>query len=240
LVLLVNNSSASASELVAGSLQDYNRALIVGSTTYGKATGQIVLPMDTTIDLEKYDGKRPAASYIKVTTFKLYRVNGKTAQVNGVVPDIILPDPADAMPEREANEKFALHTTSIDANKYYQPLALLPVTAAQAAAKKETDSSAYFRETIQYIQEAKKGAQKKDISLFIEDAIQGGGNKNDPPEMDDFPEKTKLFAVTNHAYEQRRIQTNKNLKEANDDLKENLSNDPYVRVGYSVIDAMIK
>jgi len=240
LVLLVNSSSASASELVAGSLQDYNRALIVGSTTYGKATGQIVLPMDTTVDLEKYNGKSQAASYIKITTFKLYRVNGKTAQVNGVVPDIVLPDPADAMPEREAHEKFALHATPIDANKYYQPLAPLPVNAAQAASKKETDSSAYFKEIIQYIHEAKASVQRKDISLFIEDAIQGGGNKNDPPEIDDFPEKTKLFTVANHAYEQRRIQANKNLREANDDLRENLSNDPYVRVGYGVVSAMIK
>jgi len=82
--------------------------------------------------------------------------------------------------------------------------------------------------------------QRKDISLFIEDAIQGGGNKNDPPEIDDFPEKTKLFTVANHAYEQRRIQANKNLREANDDLRENLSNDPYVRVGYGVVSAMIK
>jgi carboxyl-terminal processing protease len=240
LVLLVNSSSASASELVAGSLQDYNRALIVGSTTYGKATGQVVLPMDTTVNLEKYDGKSQAASYIKLTTMKLYRVNGNTAQVNGVVPNIILPDPADAMPEREANEKFALPASVVDANKYYQPLAPLPVAAAESIVKKEIDSSAYFKETIQYIRQAKMALQKKDISLSIEDAMQGSGNKNEPPEMDDFPEKIPIFTVTNHAYEQRRIQTNKNLKEANDDLKENLTNDPYVRVGYRVINAMIK
>ena len=52
LLILVNGYSASASELVAGSLQDYNRALIVGSSTYGKATGQVVLPLDTTIDIQ--------------------------------------------------------------------------------------------------------------------------------------------------------------------------------------------
>ena len=51
--LLVNGFSASASELLAGALQDYNRALIIGSPTYGKATGQSILPMDTTIDFKR-------------------------------------------------------------------------------------------------------------------------------------------------------------------------------------------
>ena len=67
LILLVNGSSASASEMVAGTLQDYNRALIVGSPTYGKATAQVVLPMDTTVDLATYNGHAQAASYLKVT-----------------------------------------------------------------------------------------------------------------------------------------------------------------------------
>ncbi len=240
LVLLVNSSSASASELVAGSLQDYNRALIVGSTTYGKATGQIVLPMDTTVNLEKYNGKSEASSYIKVTTMKLYRVNGMTAQVNGVVPNILLPDPADGVLEREANEKFALVAPPVDANKYYQPLAPLPIAAAESIAKKEIDSSAYFKETIRFNQQIKMGSQKKDVSLCFEDSKQRSGNKMEPPEVDDYPEKKQIFTVANHAYEQRRIQVNKNLKETNDDLKEKLMNDPYVRVGYSVINAMIK
>lgn len=51
LMLLVNGYSASASEMVAGTLQDYNRAVIVGSPTYGKATAQVILPMDTTVDI---------------------------------------------------------------------------------------------------------------------------------------------------------------------------------------------
>jgi carboxyl-terminal processing protease len=240
LVVLVNGSSASASELVAGSLQDYNRALIVGSTTYGKATGQNVLPMDTTVNPDTYNGKTKAASYIKLTTTKIYRVNGKTAQINGVVPNIILPDPADALSEREANEKFALSISATDANKYYQPLATLPVAAAENIAKKEIDSSEYFKETIQYIQQTKMALQKKDISLFFEDAMQGSGNKKEPPELTDYPDKNHIFTVINHAYEQRRIETNKNLLEANDDLKENLGNDPYIKIGYQVISTMIK
>jgi carboxyl-terminal processing protease len=128
LLLLVNGSSASASEMVAGTLQDYNRALIVGSPTYGKATAQVVLPMDTSIDLNTYNGNGHASSYLKVTISKLYRITGNTAQLNGVKPDILLPDPPDAVTQREADEKFALAASPIDANKYFRPagLSLLP------------------------------------------------------------------------------------------------------------------
>jgi len=108
LLLLVNGSSASASEMVAGTLQDYNRALIAGSPTYGKATAQVVLPMDTTVDLDNYKGQAAASSYLKVTISKLYRINGTTAQISGVKPDILLPEPPAAFGQREADEKFAL------------------------------------------------------------------------------------------------------------------------------------
>jgi len=89
MLVMVNTMSASASELVTAVLQDYHRALIVGSPTYGKGTEQLILPMDTTGNFsttKKYD------SYVKVTDGKFYRVDGTTTQWKGVVPDIGLPD----------------------------------------------------------------------------------------------------------------------------------------------------
>jgi carboxyl-terminal processing protease len=241
LVILVNGSSASASELVAGTLQDYNRALIVGSPTYGKATGQIVLPLDTTVNIQAYNGKTQAASYIKLTTFRLYRVNGTSAQIKGVIPDIMLPDPTEAgSKQREANEKFALQSSPVDANKYYTPLARIPFTDPLNTAKHELDSSAYFKAINKYIQNIQMPGQRKDISLFIDDFMQLHGEKNEPPEADDYSEKNHIYTVTNHAYEQRRVEANKNLKEANDELKENLVNDPYIKIGFRVAAAMIK
>jgi len=171
---------------------------------------------------------------------KLYRVTGKTAQTHGVIPDIALPDAAEVSSDREANEKFALPSTSIDANKYYQPLASLPVGNITKAIQSEIDTSAYFKATAQYIKQMQKAEQKKDISLSIDDIKQRSADKPQPPEQSDYTNNTHTFTVANHAYEQRRIQSNKNLQEANDELKENLANDPYLKAGFIIINAMIK
>lgn len=131
LILLVNGYSASASELIAGSLQDYNRAVIVGTPTYGKATAQVVLPLDTNIDLQSQQTFKPAESFLKLTVERLYRVDGTSAQGTGVQPDILLPVPTGAVFQRESASPFALAATRIDANKYYRPYPPLPIADLQ-------------------------------------------------------------------------------------------------------------
>lgn len=130
LVVLVNSYSASASELVAATLQDYNRAVIVGSPTYGKATGQTILPLDTTIvpgeKLPPYSGD----GFIKLTVSKMYRVNGTSLQATGVIPSVIVSDSLLNV-QREADAPFALKANAIDANKYYKPYPQLPPVNAQ-------------------------------------------------------------------------------------------------------------
>ena len=78
LVVLVNIGSASASEIVAGSLQDHKRAIVVGDKTFGKGSVQAVLP----ITKDKSEG-------IKITIAKYYLPSGRTIQAVGVTPDII-------------------------------------------------------------------------------------------------------------------------------------------------------
>lgn len=98
LLVLVNGSSASASELTSAVLQDYNRALIVGSTTYGKGTAQTILPLDTNYSAERKINYDKCKDFVKVSDEKFYRVKGTTTQWQGVIPDISLPmiyeDPA--------------------------------------------------------------------------------------------------------------------------------------------------
>ena len=78
LVVLVNEGSASASEIVSGALQDHKRAILVGEKTFGKGSVQAVLPIDN----EKTEN-------IKLTIAKYYLPSGRTIQAEGVTPDII-------------------------------------------------------------------------------------------------------------------------------------------------------
>lgn len=83
-MFLVNSLSGSASELVAATMQEYPHCLIVGSPTFGKATGQVTVPLETTLDQENQ-------SAVHVTTLKINRFDGTNYQGVGVQPDIVLP-----------------------------------------------------------------------------------------------------------------------------------------------------
>ncbi|MDN5204858.1 carboxy terminal-processing peptidase [Fulvivirgaceae bacterium BMA10] len=92
LVIMVNSYSASASEILAAAMQDYDRAVILGSSpaTFGKGTVQRPFNLDGFIS-EDYADIKPLGA-IKLTLQKFYRINGGATQLKGVKPDIILPD----------------------------------------------------------------------------------------------------------------------------------------------------
>jgi len=90
LVILVNEMSASASEILAAAMQDYNRAVIVGSkATFGKGTVQRFFDLDNLI--RGASDVKPLGN-LKITTQKFYRINGGSTQLKGVESDIVLPD----------------------------------------------------------------------------------------------------------------------------------------------------
>ena len=88
LVVLVNELSASASEIFAAAMQDYNRAVIIGGNqTYGKGTVQNILPIN-----QFYPDYKEDLGFLKMTIQKFYRVNGGSTQIEGVYSDIAMPD----------------------------------------------------------------------------------------------------------------------------------------------------
>lgn len=92
LVVMVNRFSASASEIVSGALQDYGRAVIVGtSATHGKGTVQVVHNLAEDVKDEEKD--LLPLGVLKFTTQQFFRVNGASTQQKGVEPDVLLPDP---------------------------------------------------------------------------------------------------------------------------------------------------
>lgn len=113
MLVMVNSASASASEFLSTALQDHGRALIVGSTTFGKATSQSFFPLDPTA-VEPKD-------CAKITSHKYYRLTGKSHQFVGVEPDIPLPDPWSRFVEGEGAMPWALQPDTVVKKVYYTP-----------------------------------------------------------------------------------------------------------------------
>lgn len=102
LVVMTNRFSASASEIFAGAIQDYNRGVIVGESTYGKGTVQTVL------DLKRFINDKDEVGELKLTFQKFYRVTGSSTQNKGVTPDVILPSALNGKQYGESSNLSAL------------------------------------------------------------------------------------------------------------------------------------
>jgi len=137
LAVLVNRSSASASEIFAAAIQDYGRGIILGEPTFGKGTVQNLFNLDNYVtDKDKQLGQ------LKLTMAKFFRINGGSTQERGVEPDIRLPSYGDPSDYGESSLDYAMPWSSIDSLEF-QPLAdlspLLPDATARHLARRESD-----------------------------------------------------------------------------------------------------
>ena len=115
LAVLVNRGSASASEIVAGAIQDYGRGLIIGETTFGKGTVQNM------VDLDRWPANEEARfGQVKLTIAQFFRPGGSSTQNKGVVPDVAFPTSVDASEYGESTYDNALPWTRIAAAPHVQ------------------------------------------------------------------------------------------------------------------------
>ena len=132
-MVLINRASASASEIVAGALQDYGRAIVIGDTqSHGKGTVQTVIPLGD----EKFGS-------IKITTASFYRITGGSTQLRGVHSDIIIPSTLDGLDIGEDKLPCALPWSQIQEALYIRvsdPAKLLPELKEKSAERLAKDS----------------------------------------------------------------------------------------------------
>jgi carboxyl-terminal processing protease len=141
MIVLVDRFSASASEIFAGAIQDYGRALIVGQQTYGKGTVQNAHPLNYTIF-----GRKPELGQLNVTIGKYYRITGESTQDRGVTPDIAMPSLIDANEVGESTRDRALPWDHIEPAAFHTEGDLKPITATLEKLHEErTANSADFR-----------------------------------------------------------------------------------------------
>lgn len=164
LVVLVNRLSASASEILAGALQDYGRAIVVGdSKTHGKGSVQ------TMTDLVSGN---PRYGSLKVTTASFYRISGGSTQLRGVTPDIVLPSLLESMDVGEEHLDHAMPWSRIDEAFYDHPA---PVTDVVPDLKNKSHSrraaDTRYQTYNELVDRAARRQNTAEISLHLEERI---------------------------------------------------------------------
>ncbi len=165
LVVLVNRETASASEILAGALQDYGRAIVVGDTkTHGKGTVQSMA------SLKNGD---PSLGTLKVTTASFYRIAGGSTQVKGVIPDIVTPSILDSMEVGEEYLPNALTWSTVFPALYRRMAnldSILPVLKQQSQERQGTDPQfTAYRSLVEQLGERQKA---REISLNFSERLQ--------------------------------------------------------------------
>jgi len=168
LVVLVSETSASASEILAAALQDYQRAIIVGSnSTFGKGTVQQFVDLDRLLP-SKFNEYKSFGS-LKITMEKFYRINGGATQLKGVVPDVILPTNYSYIDFGEKEMDFALPWDEISPVEYEKSKNYIPnYQYIQGNSKKRIEADASFQQIEEYAKWVKSERDETSETLRFE------------------------------------------------------------------------
>lgn len=177
LAVMVDGSSASASEIFAAAIQDYQRGIIIGSSsTYGKGTVQRSIPLGSQSELLQLGKKNDEElGNVKLTLQKFYRINGGATQQRGVVPDIVLPDRYDYLKFREKDNPASLSWDEIAVAEYRPWKSDASLNAVIASANEEVQRSNVFnslRTNIQWLDKYMNKEYSLQIIKYKEDQQQ--------------------------------------------------------------------
>lgn len=235
LVVMVNSFSASASEIFAAAIQDYERGLIIGGrSTFGKGTVQNVLDMDKAVNLSYRDMKPLGA--LKLTIQKYYRINGGTPQLRGVEPEISLPDNYNYIEFGEKEREYALPYDEIgpaDFRKWTRGIDRYSVAIANSQAR--VSDNPKFQLIDEYARWLKEERESTQTSLHFETYRQ---------EQTAFREKSEKYKGMRKSEEKLPVASNTadipQWEESEDKERErdawfkNLRNDLYLHEAFAV------
>jgi carboxyl-terminal processing protease len=161
-VVMIDRFSASASEIVAGALQDYERAVVTGTNTHGKGTVQMLL------DLSRMVQSSGRLGVLKLTIQQFFRVNGASTQWRGVVPDIELPDPLEHI---ESGERFldnAIPWSQVEPLRYQKRKHGWTLAQLSAASRERVVAEPLFAKVARRAEFAKKRRDETLVNLKLE------------------------------------------------------------------------
>jgi carboxyl-terminal processing protease len=165
LVVLTSKFSASASEILAGAIQDYRRGLVVGDeTTHGKGTVQSLLDLGSQV---LPIPNPPNYGALKITMQQFYRPNGESTQKRGVLPDVVLPSLTNSIGMGEADLDFAIEFDRVRSAQYqpYDLVAKPMVAALRARSEARISQSEDFTKLLRDIEHYKEIKDAKSVPL---------------------------------------------------------------------------
>ncbi len=239
LVVMVNLMSASASEILAAAMQDYGRALIVGSKgTYGKGTVQRFYDLDRAV--RGFDDIKPLGE-IKLTTQKFYRINGGSTQLRGVTPDIVLPDEYHFIKTGEREQDYPMEWTEISPVEYSQNVyRIRNKEALQKRSEARVENSAVFDRIYKEARRLENRREDSELDLNLE-GYQSYMSKQEmaSEEFDQLFDDVVTSGVRNLEVDIPSIHADESKKARNDDWIQSVSKDIYIAETLNIMHDMI-
>ncbi len=172
--VMVDETSASASEIFAAAIQDYKRGVIIGSTsTYGKGTVQRNIPLNPESESALFANKKTEdLGTVKLTLQKFYRINGGATQLKGVTPDIVLPDRLEHLKFREKDNPYALRWDEINKADYKTWTSTSSDDLIISSANNDVNKSATFgkiKENVLWLEKYNDKEYSLNIAKYKED-----------------------------------------------------------------------
>jgi carboxyl-terminal processing protease len=232
LVILVNEFSASASEIFAAAMQDYKRAVILGGNqTYGKGTVQNILPIN-----QFYPNYEKDLGYLKMTIQKFYRVNGGSTQKEGVYSDIAMPSRYSYMKVGERDLEGALAWDKVPKATYTQTDSYANFADVVYSSKQRIASNTNFKLINEYAKWLKKNQEENSYSLNYKKFFNESDIKEKEAEKfkSVFDYKSDL-TYSSPKYEQSLFKDNKDLADKRMAWHKNLSKDMYISEALNVL-----
>ena len=241
LTVMVDEFSASASEIFAAAIQDYNRGIIVGSTsTYGKGTVQRNIPLNPEAESFLQDPKKADdLGSIKLTLQKFYRVNGGATQLKGVTPDVILPDRMEYLKFREKDNIAALAWDEIAKAEYKPWTSTYSSSTVVNTVNDDLKKNATFSKIKSDIDWLEKYSDKEYSLNIVKYKAEQTQLKATYKELEDLTKLSKEMKVKNIDADMATINAAKEKVEKNTLWLKKLSGDIYIDETVKVMNNMI-
>ena len=234
LILMVNGQSASASEVLAAAIQDYNRGLIIGGQTYGKATGQQIFPVSLNgDDSDVVTSTKNEGAFVKVTTERLYRITGQSVQGLGVTPDLSLPDIFEALDFSESDNDFFLQPDSLEKKSAYKPLPKIDRSFLRERSAERVKRSTAFSTINNFINKTKSD-QTRAVCLCWAEV--GRRQVHEQPASS---EEERVFEVQNNSIDERRFLLDDYAREFNAAWKSRLTQDIWLHETFLIASDLV-